>query len=373
MTSKDHKKHTSLTRPVGGNINANELGFIGAPCGIIQSLCNSIASELSSFRFGFVDADHSEGESKPVFNTKYTDKISYHDLSFSADDIQYDFRQLMKNETMVLVNGNHFEADKQVVFIHEKKKDSLKRKLDRLTDVKFFILADDQTDLYDFLLDHNPSFNNLPKYKLDNLESIIKAVQSIINDTLPKVNGLVLAGGKSVRMGHDKGQIAYHGKPQRTYVADLLKSICDSSFISTQEEDKDDHYPIIEDTFKGLGPFGGILSAFRENPNTAWLTVATDIPFVSKDILMQLIEKRDPNKVATCFHNPETGFPEPLITLWEPKAYQRLLYFLSLGYSCPRKVLINSDINEIHLKDANFLYNANTPEEMRAAMEKING
>ena len=84
-------------------------------------------------------------------------------------------------------------AQKQVVFIHEKKKDSLKRKLDRLTDVKFFILADDQTEIYDFLKEHNADFSKLPKYKVDDLEGIINEIQSIIDEALPKINGLVLA------------------------------------------------------------------------------------------------------------------------------------------------------------------------------------
>ncbi len=279
----------------------------------------------------------------------------------------------MNHTTMALVNGNHFKADRQVVFIHEKKKDSLQRKLDRLTDVRFFILADDQTDIYDFLKEHDPAFDALPKYRLDDMENIAREIESMISDALPKINGLVLAGGKSMRMGQDKGRINYHGKPQREYMADLLASVCDQAFLSVQDDEEVDSYPVIRDTFTGLGPFGGILSAFREDTTRAWLTVATDIPLLNEEVLNQLIAKRDSNRMATCFHNPETSFPEPLITLWEPKAYQRMLYFLSLGYSCPRKVLINSEINEIHLDNPELLFNANTPEEMRIAMDKING
>ena len=53
------------------------------------------------------------------------------------------------------------------------------------------------------------------------------------------------------------------------------------------------------------------------------------------------------------------------------RALSRLLYFLSLGYSCPRKVLINSDIKEIDPPHELSLFNANTPEESEFAVKKL--
>ena len=63
--------------------------------------------------------------------------------------------------------------------------------------------------------------------------------------------------------------------------------------------------------------------------------------------------------MATAIYNPETGFPEPLITIWEPRSYQVILNFLAQGYSCPRKVLINSDINLLKLEEPRVLLNVN--------------
>ena len=67
-------------------------------------------------------------------------------------------------------------------------------------------------------------------------------------------------------------------------------------------------------------------------------------------------------KVATAFLNPETEFPEPLITIWEPRSYPVLFQFLTQGYSCPRKVLINSEIELLHLEEHEVLMNVNDRE-----------
>jgi molybdopterin-guanine dinucleotide biosynthesis protein A len=88
--------------------------------------------------------------------------------------------------------------------------------------------------------------------------------------------------GKSLRMGYDKSSIEWHGKEQRYYMADLLKQYCDEVFISCradQQNEMDSHYKTLPDTFVDLGPYGAILSAFREKPDAAWLVVACDLPF----------------------------------------------------------------------------------------------
>ncbi len=67
----------------------------------------------------------------------------------------------------------------------------------------------------------------------------------------------------------------------------------------------------------------------------------------------------------------EKQFPEPLITIWEPKSYFKLLYFLGLGYSCPRKVLINTDCHVIEAPNVKALQNVNYPEEYEAVKNNL--
>lgn len=183
-----------------------------------------------------------------------------------------------------------------------------------------------------------------------------------------RINGLVLAGGKSVRMGSDKGLATWHGKAQRYYMADMLAPLCAEVFISCREEQAgeiDPFYKTIVDApaYAGSGPSGAILTAFETYPNTSWLVVACDLPLLDPATLKYLLQNRDGGKVATTFRSPYDGLPEPLITIWEPAAYTILLTKLQEGFKCPRKVLINSDTAILDVPDPVALSNTNTPGE----------
>lgn len=189
---------------------------------------------------------------------------------------------------------------------------------------------------------------------------------------IPKLNGLVLAGGKSRRMGNPKDKINWHGKEQRYFAADLLAPFCDEVFISCRQdqlENFDPNYNALTDTFLNMGPFGGILSALRSQRDKAWLVVACDLPLLDEKSLEFLIENRNIEKAATTYESPFDGLPEPLITIWEPKSYPLLLNFLGSGINCPRKVLINSDTLILKPGNPDSLMNVNTPEDMAKAQE----
>ena len=143
------------------------------------------------------------------------------------------------------------------------------------------------------------------------------------------------------------------------------------TYLSVRAEQDVEIENKITDTFIGLGPFGAICSAFQQNPDSAWLVLATDVPFVNDEVIQQLLKHRNPSKVATTIKGKDKKFPEPLITIWEPKSYTLLLNYLAQGYSCPRKILINSDVEIVEVDD-DFIRNINTPEEYKSAYKEIN-
>jgi molybdenum cofactor guanylyltransferase len=381
VTSKEHRKHTDLTRPALGNYGRNEWAIVGAPCVFIKALADQVISALSPrYKCAYADTSHNDevapapGRLSAGAFLEYTDQAGYQQFNYSAAPAHYKLRQQFNDADLVLVNGNHQQAKSQVVIIYSAKAASLQKRVDQLTGVELILLADNATGVFDFIKEALPDWKNIPLYRLDQTDKIISFFEAKIEQARPLLNGLVLTGGKSTRMGHDKGAINWFGAEQRYYVADMLRPLCHEVFISCRADQKRGigmAYNSIEDTFTGLGPYGAILSAFREQPDKAWLVVACDLPLLERDTFEFLIDNRKPSYAATAFRSPDNEFPEPLITVWEPKSYPALLAFLAQGISCPRKFLINSDIHLLDAPNADALTNVNTPEELEKVKKTI--
>ncbi|MCB0592617.1 MAG: NTP transferase domain-containing protein [Lewinellaceae bacterium] len=380
-----HQKHAKLTRPGYGHFHRREWAILGTPCGNIKKLAYGIIDRLSdSYRVGYVDADHAgveaeaakEPESKSAMDhgarMEYIDKIGYHRLDFEAKLDSYQYRMYFNEQDAVIVNGNHFPARRQIVVIDPKKEGSLKRRIDQLTDVRLILLVEGVNEVYPWLREKLEGFSNIPLMKLQDEAGIAILIEKELAADKAPLYGLVLAGGKSERMGRDKGLIDYHGQPQREHLAEMLGRFCKETFISCRPDQAEQVEKPLPDTFTGLGPFGGILSAFREQPDAAWLVVACDLPLLDEYTISQLAGFRNPSKVATAFNSPASEFPEPLIAIWEPRSYPILLQFLAQGYSCPRKVLINSNVELLDAERPEALRNVNKPDEMEEVKAVIN-
>ncbi len=371
ITDSKRRKHANLARPSTGLFGRNEYAFVGGHCNAIKVLADKLISALSpDCKCVYIDSSHNDDEPLPGrlasgANMEFTFNKSYKQLNCKAFNL-FNQKQLFNEADLILVNGNHHQAKAQVVIIDNSKEHSLYKRLDQLTDVKLFLLAEGAEKVFDFIKDAVPGWQQIPVYKLDETESITAFFKEEIRKSTPVINGLVLAGGKSLRMGFDKGSVNWHGKEQKYYAADMLKTYCNEVYISCREEQKEQIIPgylSIPDTFAGLGPFGAILSAFRKKPDCAWLVTACDMPLLEADTFEYLVANRNISAIATTFQSPVNNLPEPLITIWEPKSYSILLTALSQGYSCPRKVLINSNINLLTAPHPDQLTNVNTPDE----------
>lgn len=363
--------HDKLPRPFTGRFGRREWAIIGTPCGNIQALAGGIMQELGKrWKTAYIDADHHDDETgmPQGAQLQYTDKIQYHRLDFKGSLGPFQYRPLFNEQDLILVNGNHFTAEKQILVIDPKKAESLQKKMDRLTDVRLVLFTEGVETLHPFLAEHLPQLASLPAFSLKDTASVAAFLERELQQDIPPLYGLVLAGGKSLRMGRDKGLIDYHGMPQREYAYRLLSKVCQKTFLSVRPEQVEEipaSLKPLPDVMLGLGPYGAILSAFQAHPDKAWLVLACDLPLADAAALDYLISHRNPSKMASAFQSPVSDFPDPLLTIWEPKSYLPLLQFLAQGYSCPRKALINSDIELLKAPVGDWLKNVNTEEELR--------
>jgi len=180
------------------------------------------------------------------------------------------------------------------------------------------------------------------------------------------LKGIVLAGGKSTRMGRSKAHICWHQKEQQYHLADLLGLYCDEVFISCRPEQQASIHPnyhVLPDLFEASGPLEAILTAFKKYPNHGWLVMACDVPLLDQPTLNYLVKQRDYCKIATVFESPLDGLPEPLTAIWEANSYELLRSNHQNQNISLRKILIRNEAKIIKAPNTDALINANTPAD----------
>ncbi len=182
------------------------------------------------------------------------------------------------------------------------------------------------------------------------------------------MNGLVLAGGRSSRMGRDKARLVFpllSPEPAAYRVHTALSPLCSRVFVSLREDQVGFPFaPRVDDSWPGEGPAVGLLSAFATE-DCAWFVVACDFPFACNEAMQQLVRHRA--GAATCFAGTD-GRPEPLFSIWEPSALRSLRDDFSRGRFSPRETLERVDCRVVHAADPSWLVNVNTPDQLQASL-----
>ena len=187
------------------------------------------------------------------------------------------------------------------------------------------------------------------------------------------LHGLLLAGGKSRRMGSDKAELVLSdGLSLRDRGMQLLHTATEGASLSIAADDQRSYQaPTVRDRRPDAGPLAGLEAAFHQAPEAAWLVIACDLPFLTESVLQTLSDQRDPTADATCFTSRFDGKPEPMCTIYEPSAATKLTAALESDLRCARKFLFSLNRREIALPDAAALDNCNRPEDLEEARLRL--
>ena len=361
MSTEKHRKHSKLTRPNFGAIENAQLAIWGLKCTGLKEKAIWLDKLMADHSIVYVDQIHenilAEKSKTSTINigTNFNEELSPSNQSKAHSN------KSLAKFNLAIFNGNHFIKEESILFYKLDRIESLLKRSEKIASIQLVLVDDEEIA---------PEIKSLLPSDviiLDQSQEIqIKDwLSSYVNQRLPKLKALILAGGKSSRMGFDKSQIKYENLTQEKHLKIMCESLGIDAYLSKNiEQSVESEKETIRDKFSGLGPYGGILSAFQNDPNSAWLVIACDLPLINKKEIENLISQRAANKIATAVKGKEKEFPEPLLTVWEPSAYSVLMDYLSQGYSCPRKVLINEDVKVIPLLDEKSIFNANTPEDL---------
>lgn len=365
-----HQKHPKLNRSALGSFARTEFALVGTTCARIDGLLQEWLPVLSAqFRTLTITGDHGKDQEGTILQAG-TKQMRQTSEAWN----EYDDRLLGQGYDLVLANGNHYPAARQIVFIDPQKTGTLERRRGQLQDIAAIVMCPGATEIPSWLQEDLGAAAPVQTKFSESKAVLLPLIKNTAAANRPPLKAIVLAGGKSTRMGMDKSQLVYqNGQTELTRMLGLCQELAIPTYISAAAPDQ--HHaslaPVIVDRFPGLGPFGAICTAFQQDPNAAWLVLACDLPLFDAKTLLQLVAARDSRKVATAIKGASKPFPEPLLAIYEPRAYQRMLSFLALGYSCPRKVLINSEVAILELSDEAPLLNANKPEERADVLQRL--
>lgn len=186
------------------------------------------------------------------------------------------------------------------------------------------------------------------------------------------MNALIIAGGFSSRMGRDKAEIVRpDGVRQLDYLAGLVGRFCDEIWVSLRQGgDLKTTLPVIEDRRPGLGPLAALEAAFLHRAGP-WLVVACDLFLLDEITIRQLIEQRDPTRLATAFRNRLDGRAEPLCAIYEIEGLVQVVNALDCRERGARWFLESLEPQLLALPNRLALDNANTPEELAECFAKL--
>lgn len=193
-----------------------------------------------------------------------------------------------------------------------------------------------------------------------------------------ETTGIILAGGKSSRMGTNKALLILDGKTVIERIAEELSAAVDHLIVVTNmpKEYSFLQLPMIKDRFLGRGPLAGIEAGLSLSTTEKNLIVACDMPFISAELGSYLLSKLDDCQAAV----PERGGQRhPLFAAYKKEVRNCAEMFLKEEklairnmLNCIQTMYINIDSLKLPINEIS-LFNMNHPEEYKRAAEISSG
>ena len=189
------------------------------------------------------------------------------------------------------------------------------------------------------------------------------------------VTAIILAGGKSSRMGTDKALLPFGGQTLLEYIAHEAASIFEETLVIVDNKEKTANLNLVgakvsEDMIKNKGPLCGIYTGLSQSKTQANCVLTCDMPFVDRELLREFKSCWDENDEVLCLGN-EQGRPEPF-----PGFYHRSSRHMI-------RLLIDKEIYAMHMfldfvsvkmvainKGPKIFTNMNTVEDYHQALKE---
>lgn len=226
---------------------------------------------------------------------------------------------------------------------------------------------------------------------------------------LPRVSAVILAGGKSRRMGRDKAFLEIDGKPLITRVIECVEKVCAESLIVANDIELYRQFglQVVRDVLPGKGSLGGLYSGLLAAQEQFIFAFACDMPFLNPDLMQYMISlipaydvviphargvsSKTPRSSRERQPRPDTIAPRPDQSLAKEQDLHPLhaiyskqclpamtehlrlddLRLISVLPEVRTRVIDENEIDRFDPRHLSF-FNANTPEDFEIAKRLMN-
>lgn len=188
-----------------------------------------------------------------------------------------------------------------------------------------------------------------------------------MNDYFGKYSGILLAGGKSSRMGEDKAFMRYHNRYLYEYSLSILNLFSEEIILSSANPRfKNLEYPCISDEISNLGPLGGIYSCLKLIKNESAIVLPCDLPFITGKIIEFLIENSGGYDITIALNHEKR--PEPLIGIYSSSLIPLIKEMIHSNQNKMQELFLRANTNFVMVPEITpeMFRNINNPEDFNS-------
>ncbi|MEX0998044.1 MAG: molybdenum cofactor guanylyltransferase [Flavobacteriaceae bacterium] len=195
-----------------------------------------------------------------------------------------------------------------------------------------------------------------------------------MNKSIPHTTGYILAGGKSSRMGEDKGLKLFNGKALVQTVIDQMQLAVDKVVLVSNNSDyKQFGLEVIEDVVKNIGPAGGIYTALQHSVTDKNFIVSCDMPHISFQAIQFMLENCNADAICIPLYRnslePLFGvYPKGCLTSWKTSIEKGIYKLTDLAENHKLEKVV---VDHNPLFSEKLFQNLNTPDEFKNALKNV--
>lgn len=184
---------------------------------------------------------------------------------------------------------------------------------------------------------------------------------------IEQLGAYILAGGKSSRMGQEKGLVMYKDKPLINYALAIVVQTAGSvSIVTANPLYASLGYDLVADETPGLGPAGGVYTALKNSSAEFVLVLGCDMPNLKPELILSMFDAMNGAEVIVAAQN---GVVEPLLAIYKNSIAQQWYQYLESGTRKMTDFFNHFDCrifetSGLFIGDENLFMNINTPGDL---------